>query len=127
MAMSDQQRAKAQQAHRNPWLLLFAVFGGTSAWTVHLIASYTIANYLCGNAVAVWLLHGVTVVAGLAAIAAITLAMIELRRVNDLPERERALIDRRTQFLMSGGVLLGALGLMAIVFGELAVILMGCP
>ncbi|MEX2446803.1 MAG: hypothetical protein WD734_05620 [Dehalococcoidia bacterium] len=119
-------RQRQDEVRRGPWFLLFAVFGGTVSWTVHLIASYTVANYLCGNAAAAWVLHALTILAGGTAIAAVSVAAFELRRVLSKEPDEQTLVDHRTQFLVSGGVLLGLLGLLAIVLGEVAVVVLGC-
>jgi hypothetical protein len=107
-------------------LLAFAVFGGTAPWTVHLIASYAVATYACDDAGALLILHGLTLVAGLVAAAAVLVSIRILRQATRLPAGERTFEDDRDQFLASGGVLLGGLGLMAIAFGEIGVVIVGC-
>ncbi|MCA9848047.1 MAG: hypothetical protein KC461_14055 [Dehalococcoidia bacterium] len=109
-----------------PWTLAFALFGGTIAWTVHLIAGYSVANYMCGDAVAVWILHGLTVVALTVVALAFLTALRVVRHATRLPKGERTPEEDRDQFLASGGLLLAGLGFMAITFGEVAVVVAGC-
>lgn len=110
----------------NPWVLAFALFGGTAPWTAHLIGSYAVATYLCGSDLAIWLLHGLTAGTAAVSIAAVFTSAFILRRAVRRPRGERSPEDDRDQFLSSGGLLLGGLGFMAIVFGEVAVVMAGC-
>lgn len=109
-----------------PLRLAFVVFGGTVPWTAHLIASYSVATYACGDSIATWILHGITLGAGLVAVSALLAALRLLRNATKLPKGERTPEEDRDQFLASGGVLLAGLGLMAITFGEVAVVIAGC-
>lgn len=115
---------KPQGTH--PLILLFAVFGGTVPWTVHLIASYSVANYMCGEAGALWVLHGLTVATAAVSVAAFFVALTIVRRATRHPKGERSPEEDRDQFLASGGLLLAGLGFMAIIFGESAVVIAGC-
>lgn len=107
-------------------VLAFVVFGGTTPWTVHLIVSYAVATHACGQAGALLALHGITIVAGVVAATATLVSITILRRARRAPAGERTPEEDRDQFLASGGVLLGALGLMAIAFGEIGVVVVGC-
>lgn len=110
----------------NPLILLFAVFGGTVPWTFHLIASYSVANYMCGDEIALWVLHGLTVATASVSVVAFLTALTIVRRATKRPSDERTPEEDRDQFLASGGLLLAGLGFMAIIFGETAVVIAGC-
>ncbi|MGE3961541.1 MAG: hypothetical protein AB7F65_07675 [Dehalococcoidia bacterium] len=110
----------------SPLFLAFTVFGGTVPWTVHLIASYSVANYLCGDAVATWILHGLTLATVTVVLAAALTAYRLMRNATRLPKGERTPEEDRDQFLASGGLLLAGLGFMAIAFGEVGVFVAGC-
>ncbi len=125
--MSAERGERAPQPRgSHPLLLGFALFGGTSAWTVHLIGSYAVANYFCGDAFVVPFIFGLTALTMLVAAASTILSIRILRRPPRDPERGFAPAPERDHFLASGGIVLGGLALMAMALGIVGTVGTGC-
>jgi hypothetical protein len=107
---------------------LFTVFGGAGAWTLHLLGSYAIVAIGCGarwRGIEEVVAIGTLVLAGLAAWSTIS-AWRGCRRSSGEQAWDQALSEPRGWFawLMTIGVLLGAVSVLAILVEGAGVLLL---
>lgn len=108
--------------------LIFVIFGGETAWTVHLITMFELSNYLCSEWWAPWLMHAATAILGGTALVVLVTAERTRRRSEQIADEEGRHEEafERQSMLAGTGVGLASLALLGILFNELALLWLGC-
>lgn len=104
-------------------LTWFATLGAPVAWILHLSLTYPLTAFLCENGWT-YVLHIISAVTGLMAVAAGLVAYLRYRR---LPEQEREGLSRegsRRGFMLYLGSLLSLLFLLGIILATIPILVL---